>query len=144
MVSFLQSLLLLFCRPTGVIQNYDLYTTQATKLQSCHPRGVINKTTTFTPLRQQNYKLDATQATKLPACRPTGVIASLHNDDDDGNENGKKEIGLDKQKNNFAPTSRFFFFYISLPSLHNYNVKLRNFTFCGGREQKKTTFFLLF
>ena len=36
---------------------------------------------------------------------------------DDGNENGKKEIGLDKQKNNFARVSRFV--CISLPSLHD-------------------------
>ena len=31
--------------------------------------------------------------------------------------------------------------YISLPSLHDYNVELPNFTFCRGREQKTTTFF---
>ena len=31
--------------------------------------------------------------------------------------------------------------YISLPSFHDYNVKLPNFTFCREREQKKTTFF---
>ena len=37
-----------------------------------------------------------------------GTIGSLRNDDDDGNENGKKAIGLDKQNNNFARVSRFF------------------------------------
>ena len=36
-----------------------------------------------------------------------GTIGSLRNDDDDGNENGKKAIGLDKQNNNFARASRF-------------------------------------
>ena len=30
------------------------------------------------------------------------------NDDGDGNENGKKATGLDKQNNNFARASRFF------------------------------------
>ena len=35
-------------------------------------------------------------------------IGSLHNDDGDGYENGKKAIGLDKQSNNFACASRFF------------------------------------
>ena len=37
-------------------------------------------------------------------------IESLRNDDGDGdgNENGKKAIGLDKQNNNFARASRFF------------------------------------
>ena len=40
---------------------------------------------------------------------PLGTLGSLRNDDDDdGNENGKKAIGLDKQNNNFARASRFF------------------------------------
>ena len=33
------------------------------------------------------------------------------------------------------------FFYISLPYLHDYDVKMPNFTFCGGREHKKTISF---
>ena len=33
------------------------------------------------------------------------------------------------------------FLYISLPSLHDYDVKLPNFTYCGGREHKTVTFF---
>ena len=33
------------------------------------------------------------------------------------------------------------FLYISLPSLHDYDVKIPNFTFCGGHEHKTTTFF---
>ena len=36
------------------------------------------------------------------------VLGSLRNDYDDGNENGKKAIGIDKQNNNFARASRFF------------------------------------
>ena len=36
------------------------------------------------------------------------VLESLRNDYDDGNENGKKATGLDKQNNNFARASRFF------------------------------------
>ena len=44
---------------------------------------------------------------------------SLNNDDCDGNENGKKAIGLDKQNNISARASRYFF----LPSLHNYDVE---------------------
>ena len=36
------------------------------------------------------------------------VLGSLRKDYDDGNENGKKAIGLDKQNNNFARASRFF------------------------------------
>ena len=36
------------------------------------------------------------------------IIGSLRNADDDGNESGKKAIGLDKQKTNSARASRFF------------------------------------
>ena len=39
---------------------------------------------------------------------------------------------------------RHAFLNISLPSLHDYDVKMPNFTFCGGREHKATTFFLFF
>ena len=35
------------------------------------------------------------------------TLRSLRNDDEDGNENGKKATGLDKQNNNFARTSRY-------------------------------------
>ena len=42
--------------------------------------------------------------------------------DGDGNENGKKAIGLDWQNNNSACDHAFL--YISLPSLHDYDVKL--------------------
>ena len=74
--------------------------------------------------------------------RRRGVIESSSNDDGDGIENGKKSTGLDwRQNNNFARASRFL--YIPLPSLHDYDVKLPNFTFCGGREHK-TDFLFLF
>ena len=33
------------------------------------------------------------------------------------------------------------FSYISLPSLHDYDVKVANFTFYRGRKHKTTTFF---
>ena len=36
------------------------------------------------------------------------------------------------------------FLYISLPSLHDYAVKLANFTFRGGRERRRTIFFFFF
>ena len=35
------------------------------------------------------------------------------------------------------------FLYISLPSLHDYDMKMSIFTFCGGRERKTTAFFFL-
>ena len=67
------------------------------------------------------------------------LLGSLHNDDGDGNEDGKKAKGLDWQNNNFTSASRFF--YISLPWLHDYNVNVPIFTFCREREHKTTTFF---
>ena len=41
-------------------------------------------------------------------CTALPTLGSLRNDYDDGNENSKKAIGLDKQNNNFARALRFF------------------------------------
>ena len=58
---------------------------------------------------------------------PSGeTIESLSNDDGDGHKNGKKAIGFDWH-NNFERRSRYL--YISLPSLHDYDVKLPIFMF---------------
>ena len=54
----------------------------------------------------------------------------------------KKAIGLDWQNNNFARASRFL--YISLQWLHDYDMKLPNFTFYGGRKHKTRTFLFFF
>ena len=37
------------------------------------------------------------------------TLGSLSNNDGDGNDNGKKAIGLDWQNNNFARASRFLY-----------------------------------
>ena len=42
------------------------------------------------------------------------TIGSSSNDDGDGNENGKKAIGLDEQNNNFARASRFFVHFLAI------------------------------
>ena len=69
------------------------------------------------------------------------IIGSLTCDDEsDVNEKSKKAISLDWQNNNFARAPRFFVHFF-LPSLHDYDVKLPNFTFFGGREHKTTTFY---
>ena len=52
---------------------------------------------------------------------------SLSNDDGDGNEKGKKAIGLDWQN--------------KCITLFSTLVKVPNLTFCRGREHKTTTFF---
>ena len=61
---------------------------------------------------------------------------------EDGNYNGKctKSNRLNGQNNNFARA--ICFLYISLLSLHDYDVKLPNFTFCGGRDEKIFFLFL--
>ena len=51
----------------------------------------------------------------------------------------KKTLGLDWQNNYFARDHAFV--YISLSSLHDYNVKVPNFTFCRRQEHKATIFF---
>ena len=67
------------------------------------------------------------------------VLGRLKNDDSYGDKKGKKAIGL------FSKTITLHvhhaFLYIYLPSLHAYDVKLANFTFCGGREQNSTILF---
>ena len=68
---------------------------------------------------------------------PLLLIWSLRSDDGDGNENGKKAKRFRLAKQQLCT----LFLYLSLPSLHDYNVKVPNFTFCRGREQKTTTFF---
>ena len=47
-------------------------------------------------------------------------------------------FGLTKQQ---LCTCIMLFVHFFLPSLHGYNVKVPNFTFCRGREHKTTTFF---
>ena len=65
------------------------------------------------------------------------LLGSLSNDDSDVTENGKRAIGLDKEKKpSSALTSRFNFLYISLPSLHNYHMIRFSFTFRAGHEHK--------
>ena len=76
----------------------------------------------------------------LQKCQFMGITfsrGSLSNDDGNINENSKKAIGLDWQNNNFACDHPVL--YISLPSLHDYDVKMPNFTFCGGCKHKTMT-----
>ena len=68
------------------------------------------------------------------------VKGSLSNDDGDVNENGIKAIGYIGKTTTLH--AHHAFLYISLPSLHDYDVNMPNFTFCGGREDKAMTFFL--
>ena len=63
----------------------------------------------------------------------------LSNDDDNVNKNGKKaKVSIGKTT---ILHVHLAFLYITLPSLHDYDVKISKFTFRQGLEHKTTTFF---
>ena len=66
-------------------------------------------------------------AKHLAATVPDDILGTLGKDDDDGNENAKKAKSL------ITKTTRLHvhhtFLYISSPSLHDYDLKMLNFTF---------------
>ena len=66
------------------------------------------------------------------------VIGSFSNDGGDGNENEKRAMGLLSKTTTLH--MHLTFLYISLPSLHDYHMKLPNFTLCEGRKQATTVF----
>ena len=68
-------------------------------------------------------------------------IGSLTNDDGDGNNNCKKGNRFGLAKKQLCTCSTLFCTLISFQSLDEYDVKLPKFMFCGGRENKTTTFF---
>ena len=54
------------------------------------------------------------------------------------NKNVKKAIGLISKTTTL--NMHHTFLYISLPSLHNYNMNMPNFTIYGERKQAMTNF----
>ena len=69
------------------------------------------------------------------------VAGSFSNDDGDGdgNQDVKKAIGLLRKTTTLHVHHAFW--YISLPSLHDYDVKMSNYKFYGGRKQAMTILF---
>ena len=65
---------------------------------------------------------------------------SFSNDDGDGSEDVKKAIGLLRKTTSLHVHHAFL--YISLPSLHDYDVKMPNCKFYAGRKQATTNLFL--
>ena len=57
-----------------------------------------------------------------------------------GNENAKKAMGLLSKTTTLHVHHAIL--YISLPSLHDYGVKMPDFTLYGGRKQATMNFFL--
>ena len=72
------------------------------------------------------------------APRKLVILGSFSNDDGDGNKNFKKAIGL--LSKTISLHVHHAFLYISLPLLHDYEVKMPSFTFFGGRKQATTNF----
>ena len=69
-------------------------------------------------------------------------IGSFSNDDGDGNEIMKKAIGL--LSKTISLHVHHAFLHISLPLLHDYDVKMPSFTFYGGRKTSDDKLFFLF
>ena len=66
------------------------------------------------------------------------LLGSFSNDDGQGSKNGKKAIGLISKTTTL--NMHHTFLYISLPSLHNYNMNMPNFTIYGECKQATTNF----
>ena len=64
---------------------------------------------------------------------------SFSNDDGDGNEDVKKAMGLLRKTTTLHVHHAFL--YISLPSLHDYDVKMPNCKFYGGSKQATRNLF---
>ena len=68
-------------------------------------------------------------------------LGSFGNDDLDGNQDVKKVIGLLRKTTTLHEHHAFL--YISLPSQHDYDVKMSNCKFYGGRKQATTNLLFL-
>ena len=68
------------------------------------------------------------------------IIGTLRSDDGDDNENVVKAIGLPVISKTTTLHVHHTFLYISLPFLHDYDVKMPHFMFYTGRKQATTKF----
>ena len=74
---------------------------------------------------------------------PRGQLTgSFSNNDGDDNENAKKAISLSSKTTTLHVHHAFL--YISLPSLHDYDVKMPDSNLYGGRKQAATSFSFAF
>ena len=71
-------------------------------------------------------------------CSSGNSLGSFSNDEGESSENVKKAIGLISKTTTLNVLHTFL--YISLPSLHDYGVKMPNFTLYGGRKHVKANF----
>ena len=71
---------------------------------------------------------------------PGEVLGSFSNEDGDGNEDVKKAIGLLRKTTTLHVQHAFL--YISLPSLHDYDVKMPNCKFYFINKRRRISFSL--
>ena len=69
-------------------------------------------------------------------------LGTLRSNDADSNENVKKTKGLISKTTTLHVHHAFL--YISFLFLHDYDVKMPNFAFYGGRKQATTKFYFSF
>ena len=74
----------------------------------------------------------------------TYILGSLSDDDDDGSENGKKYNRFILAKQQLCKCITLIYTSVCRHMLHDYDVKMPNFTLCGERELRATTSFLFF
>ena len=72
----------------------------------------------------------------------TAIIGTLRSNDADDNKNVKKTIGLISKTTTLHVHHTFL--HISFPFLHDYDVKMPNFAFYGGRKQPTKKFYFSF
>ena len=71
------------------------------------------------------------------------ILGTLRSNDADDNENVKKKTISLIIKTTTSQVHHTFL-YISFPFLHDYDVKMPNFAFYGGRKQPTTKFYFSF
>ena len=74
--------------------------------------------------------------------REPASLGTLRSNDVDGNENVKEAIGLISKTT--TSHGHHGFWYISFLFLHDYDVKMPNFAFYGGRKQATRKFYFSF
>ena len=70
------------------------------------------------------------------------MLGTLRSKDADDNEKVKKTIGLISKT--ITSHVHHTFLYTSFSFLHDYDVKMSNFAFYGGRKQATTKFYFSF
>ena len=103
-----------------------------------HPFLQISSTLAISHTREQNTLL--ARNARIPDKRVLPyIVGFLGCNDADDNENVKKAIGLISKTTTLHV--HYTFLYIPFPFLHDYDVKMPNFAFYGGRRQATTIYF---